>query len=398
MSSANLVRLAMIEESEYGVTPNSGDFSTIRFTSEGISGTPETVESQQIRVDRMSSGQVVTGLKVEGEFKFELAKEDVIDSLIESAMLSTWDEDDPVTVTLAIDISERKLTRSTGSWNTPTDDLVVGDFITLAGFTEPENNVTVQVTAIDDDDLLFVGPAGMSDSSGGTGYQRADRIGIGTTPKSFSIEKAFIDMEDNAIAYRGMLVNSLELNVAYGELISGSFGLVGNGRETFDDSDNFITHSLTIADAATTDTMNGSIDMPFLSNSSSGTFGPSDIDIQSVKMKLNNNNSPLNSIGHSAPTNYSPGTAAIEMSISTYLSENAWGMLAKKISQESFALGFMVQNGDGFYGFYIPSIQVSFEDPSSGGQNQQVSLEMNGRAKVGDNGESALVLYKSVSA
>lgn len=69
MSSSNLVRVAFIEEVAYGVTPGAGNFETARFTSENLSGTPDTVESQQIRTDRMSSGQVVTGLQVAGTYK-----------------------------------------------------------------------------------------------------------------------------------------------------------------------------------------------------------------------------------------------------------------------------------------------------------------------------------------
>ena len=40
MSSSNLELLAAIKETVYGVTPAVGDFSTIRYTSETLSGNP----------------------------------------------------------------------------------------------------------------------------------------------------------------------------------------------------------------------------------------------------------------------------------------------------------------------------------------------------------------------
>jgi len=43
----------------------------------------------------------------------------------------------------------------------------------------------------------------------------------------------------------------------------------------------------------------------------------------------------------------------------------------------------------------MPAVQVSFDDPASGGQNQDVLISMTGTAKVGDAGESALTIYKS---
>ena len=90
MSSSNQVRVAFIEETVYGETPAAGNFIQARFTSDALSGTPDTVESQQIRVDRLSSGQVLTGLTVGGALNYELAKENSIDTLFEGAMFNTW--------------------------------------------------------------------------------------------------------------------------------------------------------------------------------------------------------------------------------------------------------------------------------------------------------------------
>ena len=130
MSSSNLVRVTLIEETVLGETPAAGNFSTARFTSEGLTGTPETTQSQQIRTDRMSSGQIVTGLTVEGDLNFELAKEDVIEKLMEAAMLSTWNVQAIVNVDLEVNTTAKTITRSTGSFS---GLVVVGDFLTLSG-------------------------------------------------------------------------------------------------------------------------------------------------------------------------------------------------------------------------------------------------------------------------
>jgi hypothetical protein len=53
-----------------------------------------------------------------------------------------------------------------------------------------------------------------------------------------------------------------------------------------------------------------------------------------------------------------------------------------------------MKNVQGFYGIFIPAIQVSFDDPSSKGANQDVMLEAKGTAKVGPNGESSLIFYR----
>ena len=393
-TSSNLVRVTFIEETVYGETPVAGNFETARFISEKLSGTPDTVESAQIRTDRMSSGQVVTGLKVEGALDIELAKESQLELLMASAMYNTWQTQALVTVDLDIDIALGKITRDSGSWS---PNIVIGDIITLAGFVNAANNVQVMVTDIlSATEIEYQGPEGMVTEIGsGTTYKRADKLTIGTTKKSFSVEKAFTDLTTKAIIYKGMIAGSLDLNIAFGELVKGSIGLMGNSYETADLAAEFITNARTINSPATTQTFNGSIDMPFITTNALGSYSATGMDIQSLGLKLNNNLNPQNVIGDIAPRDYTPGTAAIEISLRAYLTNGAWGILSNKITQDPFGIGFMLKNNGGWYGFYIPQVQVSFEDPSSGGQNQDVMLDMSGTAKVGASGESALVIYRA---
>src|SRR5690606_2126704 len=92
-------------------TGGAGNFKTARFTSEQYSGTPGTTESQQIRTDRMSSGQVVTDLAVEGGHNFELAKEEAIEDFIESAMFNTWQTSTSKAATMTINVGTQSITR-----------------------------------------------------------------------------------------------------------------------------------------------------------------------------------------------------------------------------------------------------------------------------------------------
>jgi hypothetical protein len=383
-----------IPETTYGQTPGVGNFKTSRFTSESLSGTPETTESQQIRTDRQSSGQVVTGLTVGGDINSELAKEDIIDDFIEGAMYSVWDAKAPVAVDLTIATGAGTITRGAGDWNT---DVEVGDVLTLTAFADSNNNTEVMVTEIQSATVIrFSGPTSMVDEVGaGTSYQIADEIEIGTTKKSFSIEKSFLDLTTKAINYRGMIAANMSFNVAYGEIVTTTFTFQGNGYEAVDQAANFMTDGRTIDAAATTNSLNGSVDMPFLVNSADGTLDTSDFCIQSVELSLNNNLTAQTCIGQAAPDDYSEGTAQIEISLTAYLANENWQLLASKLTQAPFELGFIVKNAGGFYGFFIPAVQVSFEDPAAGGINQDVFLNMTGTAKIGANGEKALKMFRS---
>lgn len=386
---------AQITAAATNLATGAGEFLTARFTSEKYSGTPDTTESAQIRTDRQSSGQVVTGLTVNGGHSIELAKETAIEDFLESAMFSTWDTSfTSKTRNFAIDDTAKTITAVTGSF--VTDGLVVGDIIELSNFVDSGNNVPVMVTGVTALVLNYAGPTGMvTCASESATYIRADKLTIGTTKQSLTIEKTFLDLTTKAIVYKGSIVSQMELNVEYGSLISGSFDTSGNDYDTADAASEFATYLSYITAAATTNTLNGSVDMPFLTTNVTGTYVQDAFCLQSLKIALNNNLTTQTCIGRSAPENYNPGTAQISVDLSSYLKDANWDLLAKKLSQESFAIGFMVKNTDGWYGFYMPALQVSFDDPSSGGQNQDISMEMSGTAKVGSGGESALSLYRT---
>jgi len=394
MSSSNLVRVAFIEEVDYGIVPPAGNFSTARFTSDSLSGSPETAESAQIRTDRMSSGQVVTGLTVGGALNIELAKETAIDSFFKSMMYSTWNTPSTVTVDITIAAGAKTLTRGAGDWNT---DSEVGDLITLAGMANSVNNTQVMIASIDSATVVsFIGPTTIVDEVGsGTSFEVSDNIDIGIAKTSFAMEKAFLDLTTKGINYNGMIVSEGAINAAYGSIITGSFTFSGNGYEAVESAGDFMTDTRTIDAAATSNSMNGSVDMPFIASSASGTFENAVFCIQGVDLTFSNNLTAQNCVGRIAPKDYSEGTAQIGVTITAYLSDDSWATMAKKISQESFSLGFQVKNDDGYYGFFLPAVQVSFDDPASAGQNSDVMITMSGVAKVGASGESALTIFKS---
>lgn len=369
-------------------------FQTARFTQEKYSGTPATTESAQIRTDRQSSGQVVTGLTVDGGHTFELAKELAIEDFLESAMFNSWVTSALVSGSFALNLTTKKLIRTSGSF--VNEGVKVGDFIQLSAFVASGNNTIVMATAVSALEVTFAHPTGMVDASAeAAAYQICDKLAVGTTKKSLTVEKTFLDLTTKALIYRGCLVSQMEMKVEYGSLISGSFDTQGNDYENADQASEFASNGEYFADPATTNTLNGSVDMPFVATDVAGEWDQDLFCLQSIDLTLNNNLTVQNCIGKAAPENYSPGTAQIGAQLSSYLKDANWDLLNRKLSQESFALGYMVKNDGGFYGFFMPAIQVSFDDPASGGANQEISLSMTGVAKVGSSGESALSIYRA---
>ena len=396
MSSSNRVRIAVIPETVYGETPVAGNFQEARYTSESLSGTPATTESQTIRSDRQASGQIVTGLEVGGDLSIEMAKEPMVDSFLESAMLSTWTTLAPIAVTVDIVAATKKLVRSAG--NFVADGLVKGDFVTITGAAEAENNVLAAVKSVTALEVELITQFPMEDETAiAITVTRADKIVVGTTQKSFSMEKSFLDLTTKAINYRGMVVDSLSIEASYGSTMTGTFTFMGNDYKAVSEAADAMTNGRTITAPATSPFLNGSIDMPIIAASAStGALAADDLCIQNLSIELNNNYAALTCIGRAAPEGYDEGTARVGISMSTYLKDESWAFLPKKLTQEPFELLFAVKNQGGGYGFYLPAIQVSSDDPAAGGLDQQISLELEGQAKVGPLGESELTIYKIV--
>lgn len=395
VASSNRVRVTAIEETTYGETPAVGNFDHPRMVSETYSGSPQTTESKFIRTDRQSSGQVVTGLQLQGVHSVELAKELAIEKFMASAMFNDWDVLAPLSLDLTYNSATRELTRAAGSWISA--GIKVGDFATLAGFvTNPGNNTQIIVTQVVSATVIkVVGKDLISEVATGNTFTRADKLEIGTTKKSFSMEKAFLDLTDKAIVYKGMCARTMDITVNYGDLVTAAFGFSGNDTYSVDQAADFITDGRTTNAQATSQSFNGSVDMPFVVNTLSGELEEGAICVKNVSLKLDNNFTPVTCIGKAAPEDYTPGTAKIDVDLSAYLEDSSWNVLPTKLTQDPFALGFIVKNSGGWYGFYLPAIQSTFEDPNAAGQNQDVMINMKAMAKVGANGEKALYIYRS---
>lgn len=392
MSSSNEVRVAYIEESVYGETPAAGNFKTARFTSESLSATPETVESAQIRVDRLSSGQVLAGLTLGGDLSVEYAKASDIDDFFEGAMMNTWQTSSAVTVDMTIDTTAGIIERASGDF---ASDVNQGQIITLSGFLNSSNNTQVMVSRIvSETEIEYIGTL-VDEVGTATSFTVADEISIGTTRKSFSIEKKFNDLTNKGLVYKGAYVDGFSLNASYGEIVNGSFTFAMADYTVVSQASDFITNARTVDPAPTSVSLNGSVDLGFLGTSDSGTFTGVSFCIQSLEITLANNLQAQNCIGKIGPSDYSLGTAAVSVTLSAYLSDDSWNLLSKKLDQTAFSLGFMLKNQDGLYGFYMPQVQVSFDDPASGGQNTDIIISASGVAKVGTNQEKSLYIYKA---
>jgi hypothetical protein len=352
----------------------------VRYTSESLSGTPQTAESAEIQSDRTSGGQVQVGLDVGGDINAELSSDTALNDFIRGAMMQ------PVWTPGAIDANDWTVNPIDKTFTSDTTSLTysVGDLFIVSNATETKNNGPMYVTAVDTETtpgttVLTVAKETIASESGPMELTRSERLSVGTQPISFSIEKDFTDLTDKAIAYRGMLVNQMNLSMTYGSIVESSFMFMGNGYDTPVPK---MTSGRTITPAGTTQPFNASSDIGLVIVEGE----VADFCIQSLQISLSNGLTPQTCMGTLAPRQYALGMAAITVSGSAYLSNENWDLMAKKLSQTPVSIAFSVENDDGGMAFVIHGAQLSFPDPSSGGMDQQVSIEFSGAAKAVESG------------
>lgn len=412
MSSPAAVEVISVKELTYGVTPPlaTAEAKTVRFISETLSGTPTTTTSAEVRRDRMSGGQVVTGLESGGDINFELSDDDVYEEYMSGAMMNNW-----VTgvssiagsVTLTKDAVNDQLATivdalmDTGDMDGSGRPLMAGDVIVLSGFVNAVNNGPIQVTqVISATSYQAAVPRGAVTETTVAGVNTlGDYLDIGSTINSWTLSKAYTDVlhlattDEHSQRYTGSIVNAMTLNITYGEIVNGTFTFLSNGYEQEFPSlhQKIIAAGGDVIEAGTANPMNGSVDMPMVTVNGA----PTDFCIQTAALTLDNGSTPQNCIGKLAPTKYTLGTANITMEMSIYLSDQSYDkFMPGKLSMTPIALMLAAVHDGAGYAFDFRAIQLTFPDPSVSDQNAPLLIEASGVAKVGPNGDSALRIWR----
>jgi hypothetical protein len=405
MSSAAAVEVIAVAETAYGQTPTLGasvEADTVRFVSESLSGTPTTTQSAEVRSDRMSGGLVVTGLESGGDINFELSSDPTFDAFFAGVMMSGWSAalpDATGAITLTKATPDAQVAELTIDFDA--SGLVAGDIIVLGGFTNAANNGPVQFVSSADATHITVNVprAAVSETAAAATVKFPQYVDIGSAISSWTLSKAYTDVTHLATTdahsqrYTGSIVNTMSLNIAYGEIVTGSFGFLSNGyeQEYPSLSQKITTAGGTVNPAGTANPLNGSVDMPMVTVDGA----PTDFCIQNLSIELNNGSTPQNCIGHVAPMKYNLGTADISISASIYLGDQSYDrFMPSKLSMVPIGITMAAVNADGGYAFDLRAVQLSFPDPAAGGGDTPVMIDASGNAKVGPGGTSALRIWK----
>ncbi|MBN9242431.1 MAG: hypothetical protein J0I98_06525 [Mesorhizobium sp.] len=152
MTDSNRLRMTLVKESTLGATPDTPRMRTMRVTGEGLQYTPNFVNSNEIRSDRMLSDPIKVNEQNSGPINFELSypvSDSPLSSLLESTMFNSWantpafDNDGTAdsVVTDAGTTTDTYVVAANG------DDAKAGHLVRATGFTNAANNQVFKVVS-----------------------------------------------------------------------------------------------------------------------------------------------------------------------------------------------------------------------------------------------------------
>ena len=396
MSSGNLISHQYLEEATYGALNPTGTFQALTKTSANFTGTVDTTQSATVRSDRLPSGNVITGITVEGSASTELSRTVVHDDFIEATAMSTWSAiATPLVTDVAYDATAGTFT-TTGDF---TVDFATGDVITVSGLAAPAdiyNAVTVftvgaSVTATVMDVTTSSDVVDWDATAGATTtVQKAQWITIGQTIKSFTFEKQYLDLTLKAIDYLGEIFSSFNTKFSYGSPVTQDYSLMGAGKEVKTGNPTCKPGgSRATYEAPSEKFFNVSTGMPYILVDGAAIL----YCIESIGIGLDNGLTPKNCVGKLEKTGYTLGEAAVTVNTTIHFSDANWDYLDKIMDQDVVNIEWPVIDSDGLGYHYQVSAQLSGADPDVTGKDAQAMLDLSGTGAIGTNG-TVLTIWK----
>lgn len=200
------------------------------------------------------------------------------------------------------------------------------------------------------------------------GSWSSDVLQVGSTRRSFSIQKAFNDFTSVPYLHiTGARVNGFNFTFPYGQLVTGGFSFLGNSASV--DTTNALGTG-TLGSATTTEVLNGSSDVSSiqLNGATPGSV------VRSIQLNVDNGMRPIEGLGSIGPMDYNSGRSNITGQIEIYFDDLiAYNAL---INNTAVSLVWTVSDGTNTLTFDLPNIKFNSGAPNATGVDTDVVLTL----------------------
>lgn len=366
-AETNRVDIRFSQETTWNETPATPTMASLPYVSETIKYDKQTVTSKLVRADRLIEDVIEVGAGSSGEFQFEHKFGD-FDKLIEAALgMDFVAMTFTGTANLSFAASGAGVQVVTGPAATFTN-YVDGTYVRVSG-ANAANNGVFRITAHASTTLTYTNATGtLQASTSATVAVKYSRTG--TNKKSFLFEKSFADIA-RFISFRGMRVGTMALNFESGQILTGSFGLVGAGA---------FSAATTVSGSVTA----ASTNIVSAASSNMGRIEEGGIvlttKIKSAKINLNTNARQLTGLGSKFPIGINYGSFDITGTIEAYFEDAA--LYDKFIAHTDSSLVVeIIDAADHRTIFTVANLKFTNAMPAGAGLNQDAMVSLDFVAK-----------------
>lgn len=246
MGDASSVRLAIAEESVFGTNPGAG-FQLLRFNSETLRHQQRNIQSAEIDATRQPAGNIRVSINAVGDLTFEhsltapaASPGTGYDPVIEGVMMSDW------STIIALAAQDIDISGAAGGVFTLTDAAtsgaftaaVKGQWLKIGGWAT-NGTVYAHITTKTSNDIVVcegvrsTGVAVTNETGGGTNTIAGSMIRIGTTKKSYTLEKQYTDLTTPEYSLgTGIRIGTWSQRLSAQAIFENTFGFLGKLHAT----------------------------------------------------------------------------------------------------------------------------------------------------------------------
>lgn len=374
--------LSFIAESTFGTPPGSPAMVSLRHTSCSLVLAKDGFQSQELRSDRQISDFRLGAQKVGGEIGIEFSYKEY-DPFLESVLYGVWGTQSGSSASVAsvsVAAGTGVYTRAAGSF--VTDNIAVGDYVTISGCADPANNGIFKVTAVAALTLTTNNTASVVASSQTVTFKSLQTLTTASTRKSFTLERRFVDIAKYGV-FAGCIADKFSLSLRPNAITTGSFGITGVSA----------AYSGTSLKANPTASQTAS---PYDAFTGTLKEGGTVIGVVTgLDLSIDNGVQPVYAIGSSKAAEVVVGRSNVTGSLSVYFQDQV--MLDKFINETESSLEFVLGNGTAqSYFVRIPRIKYSGSDNAVSGEGPIV-LNMPWQALYSSTESTNILIAKTQS-
>lgn len=370
MADASRHNYYAVAEVNYGVTPGTPAFQTVRHTGLTLGLSKNTQISEELRSDRQIADFKHGAKQVGGDHNFELSY-GTYDDFIEAVLGGTW-----LTIasnnasTFAIDDSDNSINDS--AFGFLDAGHLPGDRMDITGFTtNASNNQTATIKSVTAGKIVFNTPtvAFITEPEGDsvTLTTTSGSLKVGVLRRSFSMLREFSDLgagEKPFHLFNGVEFNTMALTVTADAKIVGTFTILGRDQVPTEDAapagSTFIDPTITNV----MDSFTGAI-------TEAGTLIAV---VTEMVMTLENGMEPRFVVGSDKTILPTIGRSNLSGTITAYFEDSL--LINKFIEEEESSMAFSLVDVDGnTYVFTMPRIKYNGGQPDVSGQGA-ITLSM----------------------